>query len=69
MHELLDHVSPASHQEQMVAVDHRGEELLQLEVAVLADLPLCQCQGLQACPRRAGLALGAVKPQQEMRMA
>lgn len=52
-----------------MAVDHREEGLLQLEAAALADLPLCRCQGLQACPRRAGLAPGAVKPQQEMRMA
>lgn len=64
MHESLESASPASHQEQTVAVDHREEGLWQLEVVASTDLPLCQCQELQACPRRAGLAQGAVKPQQ-----
>lgn len=66
--------APASHQEQMVAVDHREEGPWQLGVAASADLPWCQYQGLQAGPRRAELALGAaeeecLKPQQEMQKA
>lgn len=58
----------------MVAADHQGEALWQLEVAASADLPLCLCQELQACPRRVELAQDAVgeeclKPQQEMWLA
>lgn len=67
----VEFASPASRQEQMVEVDHQEEELWQLGVAALADLPWCQYQGPQACPTRAGLALDAGgeecwRPQQEM---
>lgn len=71
MHEVDEFASPASHQVQMGEVDHQEEELWQQGVAALADLPWCQYQGPQACPRKAGLALDAVeeecwRPQPEL---